>query len=170
MKLTHTIFVAILLAASVLTLSCCGILPDPFPSDSVMEATFNKHEAEFNRLVSMIKEDSPVDLVWPDRASAPSPNTVPNRVDVELPKERQKEYRTLFKRLGVRNMTRWRDTITLEAWENNNFVSSESKSYFYAESPPSPLVSSLEESSSTRDVSEYKHVRGNWYLHYSKSF
>ena len=136
-----------------------------------MESTFNKHEAAFNRLVSMIKEDSPVDYVTSDKASAPSPNTVPNTVDVELPKERQNEYRILFKRLGVRYMSRWYNgRITMEAWENNNFVSSESKSYIYTESPPSPLVSSLEESSSTMDVSEYKHIRGNWYLHYSKSF
>ena len=163
MKIAHIFFVVMLLAALASMLSCS----EARPSDSQMEQTLNKHEAEFNRLVSMFKEDSALESVSPDKAYS----SAQKKVEVELPKERMQEYRSLFKRLGLSYMSRGHDgSITMEAWTKSSFASSERKSYIYTESPPPSLDSSLDGLGKTWEGFAYKHVKGNWYLGFDRSF
>ena len=145
-----------------LSLGCVGI---GHPSDQVLEQRLESRKVDFEKLITMLKEDSDVvrlgdDFVFTDNNS--------NR---NLPEERLAEYRRLFRELNIKaGMHRDNaNTVRLIASSAGMFIASSEKSYVYSSVEPSPLVNSLDSVIRTNNGDQppvFKRVSGNWYLYY----
>ena len=135
------------------------------PSDKAMEENFRAHEADFNKLVTMLKEDSNVETV--DLQSAFTFD-VP-RQKLELPSQRLNEYRRLLRQINVKSVSRGETDFIFPAW-SSGLMLDKAKFYVYSEKPPSSLVDSLDKTAnlplSDGDIVGYKRISGNWYLKY----
>lgn len=140
------------------------------PSDRVLEERFRSRGADFNRLVSMFKEDSQLGEVTLEAAYLPyHPGSEKHKAN--LSPQRMIAYRSLIKSNGLTAIKRGtRGEIFLAAFE----VDMERwKGYVYAELPPSPLVSSLDDTkeifekpqAQSMTTSGYKRIADNWYLY-----
>ncbi|MEJ7577790.1 MAG: hypothetical protein WKF74_12400 [Pyrinomonadaceae bacterium] len=147
---------------SVLFLVGCG---SRHPSDQVLEQRLRSREAEFERIVAMLGEDSDVvrlsnDFVFMSEGSRRS-----------LSEERLSEYRRLFRELGIEaGMHRdGANTMRLIASSRGLLMVGSEKSYVYSSAEPSPLVESLDaviRKDGGDQAPVYKRVSGNWYLYY----
>lgn len=149
--------------------SCSAPLP---PSDKTMEEKFRVNEAEFNKFVKMLKEDSRIEDVNLEAAYGHGYD-----YKLPLPPERMNEYRRLIKQIGIKNasqtsrdkifFTVWRDTL---GWNITEKVRFRSKHYIYSESPQSPLFDSLDDAGklvdSNGNINAFKKISDNWYLAY----
>jgi hypothetical protein len=168
MKKFHLKKLPVILFA-LLTISCSA---HPPPSDKSMEEKFRVNEAEFNKFVKMLKEDSRIEDVNLDAAYGHGDN-----YKLPLPPERMNEYRRLIKQTGIKYASRtqrdrifftvWRDTL---GWNFTEKVRFRSKHYIYSESPQSPLFDSLDDASklvnSNGNINAFKKISDNWYLAY----
>ena len=137
----------------------------PMPSDKAMEENFRTHEADFNKLVTMIREDAEVKIV--DLESAYTFD-VP-RQKLELPPQRLSEYRRLLKQINVKSIYHGEMGISFLAWSGGTDMG-KAKYYVYSETPQTSLVDSLDNTSklphTSGDISASKKIGGNWYLSY----
>jgi hypothetical protein len=142
------------------------------PPDEILLENFRRHEADFNRLVSMSEVDSKViriadDFTWLDtNANWPRPDS-----EIGFSRERWGEYRRIFSTLGLsQGLLRPldTDTIYLIASSNGNLTSGSSKGYAYSIKPLSPLSDSLDHVAPElrNQQTLYKKLGANWYLFY----
>jgi len=142
----------------------CGL--SSHPSDEVLAQRLKSNEAEFNRLAAMLFEDSDIvrlcdDCVFLSEGS--------NR---QIPAERLREYRRLFKELGIEAGFH-RDGANavrlIASSKGGVLLPGSEKSYVYSKVEPSPLVDSLDKVVARNRGDQapiFRKLNGNWYLYY----
>jgi hypothetical protein len=166
-----------LLAAILLPNVACLTFPDrPHPSDDELLLVFNAHEAEFDQLELMCREDAHMSRVAPDftwkkdNVAWPRPES-----ELGITKERWDEYRELFTKLGIRDgLGNYQpDEARLFVNDRGLVTGGSSKGYAYLYKPPKHLQNSLDnfdfKNSNADGETAYRHIRGNWYLYYDVS-
>jgi hypothetical protein len=157
-----------------LVIGCSLAFDTPHPSDDSLIQNFQNHEADFELLVRMAKEDSHVvriasDFTWTDTNAAwPRPES-----ELGFSAERWDEYRRLFKKLelkaGILNYQP--DLVLLTASTQGLLTGGSGKGYAYSLKEPSPIVESLDNVSfkgSEKSMNfAYWKLKGNWYLFYN---
>ena len=150
----------------------CGFFSRP-PSDKTMEERFRSNEADFNKLITMFKEDKLFELT-PEAAYLRPPNDNDRGVKTELPPPRMEEYRRLLQQAGAGRVISTDQKIALYVFDGNvGWLESDyqSKSYVYAEKSPSPIVGSLDKKNDLPDndylIDAYKKIADKWYLNFS---
>jgi len=134
-------------------------------SDQELEDRLRSNEAEFNRLVLMLKEDSQLAEVNPKAAYLNSD------VEASLPEQRVAEYRALLSKLKVTTVFRREGTnnIYFAAWNKDDFLLGGSNEYFvYAEDVPAEkryMLESLNDLRRQTDAYAFKRIADRWYLH-----
>ena len=134
-------------------------------TDRGLEQRFRSHEADFSRLVQMLKED--VDFSRVNKEGAYKTNDVkatasPNRLE---------EYRGLISKLDLRSISRvaGTDRIYFALWNKPDFIMGGTNEYFvYAETLPADaqyLVESLDTIRTKTDAFAFKKIGDRWYLH-----
>jgi len=127
-----------------------------------MQENFFNNESDFDRLVTMFKCDRLPEI------SIKAGYVLSVNENYRLSQEQIDGYYYLMKKLGISEIIKGegnaRGIIYLTAWHKSGFVGASTKFYLFAESPPCPLVDSLDESSNG-DAHTCKHLKGNWYLH-----
>ncbi len=148
----------------------CG--DEKHPSDAVLELNFQKHETDFQRLVSMSNEDRHVVRIAGDFNWLDDDHSFPRNGPERGPsKERWDAYRSLFQELGIKyGLTRLEDrhVILFCASSTGMVPSATSKGYAYSETPLTPTTESLDAiPENLRDETIiYKSIAPNWYLYY----
>jgi hypothetical protein len=157
-EIRYFVFVAGVLMA----LSGCDTVAHP--SDAVLIERFYRHQADFEKLVTMLDQDR--DLV---RITAKNV-FLEKGATRQVPKERHDEYRRLLELLQLNGgIQRDKDGLILIASLKGIIIPNSSKSYLYALTEPSPLVESLDHVVSNNRGDQrpvYKRISGNWYLDY----
>jgi len=136
------------------------------PSDEVLAQRLKSNEAEFNRLAVMLFEDSDIvrlcdDCVFLSEGS--------NR---QIPDERLREYRCLFKELGLETGMHRDRTCSVRLIASSRggvFLPGSEKSYVYSKVEPSPLVDSLDKVIARNRGDQapiFRKLNDNWYLYY----
>lgn len=155
-------------------IGCSFAFDNPHPSDDSLIQNFQNHEAEFERLVRMAKEDSHViriasDFTWTDKNAAwPRPES-----ELGFSTERWNEYRSLFKKLDLKAgiLNYQPDLVYLTASTQGLLTGGSGKGYAYSLKEPSPIVESLDNVSfkgSEKSMNfAYRKLKGNWYLFYN---
>lgn len=150
----------------------CGFFSRP-PSDKTMEERFRSNEADFNKLITMYKEDKLFELT-PEAAYVEPANGNDRGVKTELPPPRMEEYRRLLRQVNAGHVIGTGRKVVLYVFEGNvGWLESDyqSKSYVYAEKPPSSIVVSLDRKNDLPDndylIDAYKKIADKWYLHFS---
>jgi hypothetical protein len=145
----------------------CWLLP--LTSDARLEAVFRRNKGDFETLVRMSNEDS--------RFRRISLEFTHPRDHAGFPQARWTEYRRLFKKLGLEaGITREGPptTIFFDATGRGFVFGEEIKGYVYSETPPSPLVKSLDHGIppevpvDPHGTWAFKVIEKNWYLYYSE--
>lgn len=156
----------VIFAASVLLLLILGGCQNPlnsYPTDSLLEERFRSHQIDFNRLADMFKEDAHLSRISPTAA------WVSYDVKASVPQQRFNEYRALFDKLKVKEIARGDPSgnFYILAWSKSDFIiGGSSKLYIYAETPPAPLVDSLDKlKNSGHDAYAFKKIADHWYMH-----
>lgn len=133
-------------------------------TDRELEERFRENEADFNRLVRMMKEDSELASV--------SHKTALLKTDVKasLSQQRFDEYRACLLKLQVTGVFRNRaEQIYFAAWNKDDFMIGGSNEYFvYAEAAPADeryIVQSLDELRKQTDAYAFRKIADRWYLH-----
>ncbi|HEV7683811.1 MAG TPA: hypothetical protein VGO68_16905 [Pyrinomonadaceae bacterium] len=142
------------------------------PLDQELEANFLKHEADFELLARMAKEDANVVRIAPDftwltnNAAWPRPQSA-----LGFTSDRWEAYRTLFSKLdlpaGIVNYQP--DTIMFLASTRGLVTGGSAKGYAYSIKDPVPIVESFENVSFKDSRIAYKRLKGHWYLFYEVS-
>jgi len=141
------------------------------PSDAVLEANFNKHEADFESLAQMSRADQKVvritsDFTWLDTNAAwPRPEA-----EWGFSKERWDQYRSLFKKLGLQDgIAREKDgEVTYFIASSKGLIThGTDKGYAYCKNEV-PTTESLDD---VRLLPKghsiaFKKLMGYWYLFY----
>lgn len=161
--LAKTKFAFFAMLASVFVAGC-GL--SGHPSDEVLAQRLKSNEAKFNRLAAMLFEDSDIVRLCDDCVF------LSEGASRQIPDERLREYRHLFKELGIEAGFH-RDganAVRLIAWSRGGaFLPGSEKSYVYSKVEPSPLVDSLDKVIS-RDRGDqspiFRKLGDNWYLYY----
>ncbi len=162
--LTLTVTLALISA-----LNCGG---KTHPSDAVLEMNFHKHEADFQRLISMPNEDRSVVVIAFDFNWLADDHSWP-RAGPErgLSKDRWDSYRALFQELGLKcGLTRWEDSniIALCSSAVGMVTSGTYKGYAYSEAELTPTAESLDAIPEIlkNEPVDYKSIAPHWYLYY----
>jgi len=156
---------------------------DPFnlnrahPSDDSLIANFQRHEGDFDKLVTMSNEDSKVIRIAYDFTRLEN-NWAWPRPDSELgfSKQRWDEYRALFDKLGLetglsRESDSKRPIIFMYASSKGMVNRGSSKGYAYSEHELMPVFASLNQNPveptkrQKHDV-VYRQIKPHWYLSY----
>ena len=145
----------------------------PHPTDSILEARFHQHEAEFDGLVDMSHADLKVvritsDFTWLEHNSAwPRPES-----ELGFSKERWNQYRALFKVLGldggILQETGGRVTYLISS-ASGLATHSTMKGYAYSMDELSPTAASLDKATSSMPQGHavvFKKLKNHWYLFY----
>ena len=145
------------------TMVACGLTSHP--SDQELEQQLRSHTAEFDKLVSMLREDS--DVVRLDSKHVFLSKTSKRTIS----EYRLNEYRRLFKKLGLEGgVHRYEsEVIRFIASTEGMFVPSSEKSFVHSTIELTPQVNSLDDVANQESTSQqpvYKKVFGNWYLYY----
>ncbi len=171
--------ISILIWLPILILAAC----DPFnadashPSDEELIRNFQKHEADFNKLVGMSNEDSKVIRIAPEFTRLKD-NWAWPRPDSELGFSRQRweEYKTLFHVLGLKSGLSREPSlegaiIFMTSSSKGMTFRGSSKGYAYSDREITPLLNSLDEDQSKLAKQRkhgvvYKRISDRWYLSY----
>lgn len=167
-----SIIITSLLVITTLGISCDLMFESRHPSDEALEKTFQTHEAEFDKLIGMVKENPKVvriahDFTWLDTNTAwPRPES-----ELGFSKERWNEYRHLFRELKLKggiNRPEHIDGVTfLMASTIGNVGGGSEKGYAYLTNVPSQLVESLDAVPTLKEyMPVYRKLKGNWYIYY----
>ena len=162
--------------------TACGVqdpfkLDKPHPADDSLIENFQKHEADFNKLVGMSNEDSKVIRIAPTFTRLEN-NWAWPRPDSELgfSKQRWDEYRVLFDKLGLQDgISRESDStgpvIFLTAFSKGMVNRGSSKGYAYSDHELKPVFPSLDQNPSELRKGErhgvvFRQIKSHWYLSY----
>jgi len=135
------------------------------PTDYTLEQNLRLHQADFDKLVSMLNEDKDILRISDE-------NVFFNEHSKHaLPQERLNEYRHFFKKLELEGGVHREGNNTLIFIASNRglLIPNSGKTYVYTLQPPSPIVDSLDDiiKSKTGDQTPiYKRLYGHWYLAY----
>ena len=135
------------------------------PTDDALLQNFAEHEADFERLLTMLRTDKKlerVDATW-TRPQAPS--------TIGVMPERIASYRKLFSTLGIpRGIYEFHDPerFTFVASARGLSVSGSAKGYAYLAGRPSVVVTNLDKywSPDGRSFTAHRHIKGSWYLYF----
>lgn len=135
------------------------------PNDEALLQRFRTHRQEFEQLLHMYQVDKGLGRV------APGFTRPANPAEVGVTKERIDEYRRLFIVLGLSAGIEGygeRDTVFFYASTQGLSVSGSSKGFAYLTKPPALMVDQLDgyRSPDGRSFSAFRHIEGNWYLHF----
>lgn len=148
---------------AVILMAACGA--GSHPPDEVLIERFNSHQADFEKLVTMLNEDPKLRRLTLERAYL-DPGGAP------LPKARMAEYSRLLKLLHLQDgVTRDYQGLHLIASHRGGVVPNSGKSYSYTLKEPSPLVDSLDAVIRQNSADQrliWRRIAGNWYLSYEK--
>ena len=141
------------------------------PSDKSMIEHFRAKEADFNKLLTMAREDKEIEKFTPEAVYKNTNDGKKDLLKTDIPSERIDEYHRLFQQTGVKGITKQADGgYSFDYWDGRpglDPIDSAFKYYLYAETPPAPLLDSLEDSSKLpKDDFAYKQISDNWYLAY----
>ncbi|MCM3874413.1 MAG: hypothetical protein ND895_27295 [Pyrinomonadaceae bacterium] len=134
-------------------------------TDRSLEERFRSHEAEFSRLVQMLKEDSEVSRVNNEGAYKA------NDIKATPSANRLEDYRGLLSKLDLISIFRdsGTDKIYFALWNKADWFMGGTNEYFvYAETPPAEeqyLVESLDKLRTQTDAFAFKKITDRWYLH-----
>ena len=149
-----------------LAVGCSSL--NPTPTDKSMEEKFRANEADFKKIVTMFREDK-LSRLRPDAAYTEPNGELNPAVKVELPVPRMEEYRRLLRQIGsdgMESMSNNQAIILYVFTGKGGWFSSDyrEKSYVYSETPPEPIVDSLDQDK-TKQIG-YKKITDIWYLKY----
>lgn len=172
----------LIFCVSFLALMALGCSNNP-PSDSAMEEKFHSQEADFKRLVTMIREDARIESVEEKGAyrltgsgKEPSQKTP----GPEITQERLDEYSRLLRQTGVKNIFRTDNKVVFIVWSDGDSFyernidpgTFQSKDYVYTEELPAPLINALDDPGKLpkgkNGNAGYKKITDNWFLYFLK--
>lgn len=142
------------------------------PSDDELIANFQRHEAQFERLVAMFQEDSELYAVSSPSAArrygSEGPLLVPENV---VSPERTQEYLQLVEEVGVLNFGKAEDRQFGEMWMlpvafEREIARTVIKGYVHSTHGRLPLVASLDDLPPMLQGPLFRRIRGDWYLYY----
>ena len=164
---------------SLLLIFCvrCDLVFDiPHPSDDSLIKNFQRHEADFDLLARMSREDSDLiriapDFTWTQKSAAwPRPES-----ELGFSRQRWDEYRSLFRKLDLEsgNLNYQPDLVLFLASTKGLVTGGSSKGYAYSVKEP-PLMGQNLDNYSFKDSKKdmnigYRKLKGNWYLYYEVS-
>lgn len=177
-----TLIVTCALVALACVWSCASSVSDAvgerraIPSDYWLSQHFTQGHDSFNRLVTMVQEDSEVvrvasDFTW---ARGPIGDAIRPGTEVGFTLQRWNEYRRLFKELGIEGGIAWRPedkprVIYFVMRSRGSVLSGTSKGYAFSQSPPTPLCESLDAlATDTSSGTCFKPIAGKWYLYFER--
>lgn len=142
-----------------------GCAESSHPTDDELLRNFTRHEADFERLLTMIRADRKlerVDDTW-TRPDDPS--------SIGVTSERIKSYRRLFSTLGIpRGFYAFHDPerFTFLASTRGLSVTGSAKGYAFLAENPTLIVTNLDThwSADGRSFTAYRHIKGSWYLYF----
>ena len=138
----------------------CGCSPQ---KDDELLSQFRQHKVAFESLVRMASEDH-LESLWQSETS--------KRTDL-----RAIEYKALFDKAGIDGVMRLKrkgeSEQTIEQtilFVKRQLFSTDRKSFVFSESPPAPLLRSLDMDRENVKpyASYYRHIDGNWYLEFQR--
>jgi hypothetical protein len=136
------------------------------PSDAAMLRHFDRHEGTFDTLIKMASIDKGLNRVDQDW-------TMPADVrGVGVSSERLADYRRLLHDAGTPRgfqISPDHDGFDFFFWLRGSAISADTdKGFAYRTTPPPGTVQSLDgiRADSGKELTAYRHIRGNWYLLY----
>ena len=143
----------------------CSSLRVP-PTDKSMEEKFRANGADFNKLITMFREDK-LSQLTPETAYIELSGNSDRAIQTELTPLRMEEYRRLLRQVGAEGIDTMNQAIILYVFTNKGeWVSQDyrEKSYVYSQTPLSPIVGSLDQNENPHIG--YKKISDDWYLRY----
>lgn len=165
----ETVVNAIILVLVLFLTGCNSPSESHHPSDEQLIQNFQRHEADFNKLLGMAADDARVvritkDFTWLDNnMSWPRPDS-----ELGFSRERWDDYRKLFKELdltsGINRRQDIANVVFLVASDEGAALRGTEKGYAYSPKEPHSLVESLDRINvPVRNmVPIYKRLKGNW--------
>lgn|SRR5215469_11500009 len=115
--------------------------------DAKLRDSFYANQGDFNKLMSMSKQDRPLIRIRDDLTLMQTDSGVKKNVGLTV--DRWQEYRVLFKKLGLKEGLERTDTVPsallLFSYCEGSTIDADCKGYAYSEEPLSPLMASLDE-------------------------
>ena len=136
------------------------------PSDEALAERLRSSELAFNRLAAMLFADSDIVRLSDQHVFLVEGS---NR---QISDERLREYRSLFKELGIEagfHRDRGNALRLIASSKGGVFLPGSAKSYVYSRVEPSPMVDSLDKVMAGNRGDQapiFRKLGGNWYLHY----
>jgi hypothetical protein len=168
---------ALCVCASALFMGACAV-GRSHTSDSKLEQTFHRHEAEFEALLADVQADKnlktiqPDSLIYADHLLNVSENDLSALERLGLTGERWLGYQKQLRRLGLAGgVLKGEGRVEFRADPGSIFNGDSYKGYEYTPTPPQHLKSNLDRyriADSEKDESGwsvYKPLKGHWYLH-----
>jgi hypothetical protein len=134
----------------------CGCSPQ---KDDELLSQFTQHRVALEALVRMASDDH-LESLWRTQVS--------ERSDL-----RAREYGALFDKTGIDGIMRLKRKGESEQtilFVKSPLFSDERKDFVFSESPPAPLLQSLDMNRNNVKpyASYYRHIDGNWYLQFQR--
>ncbi len=147
------------------------------PFDSMLEANFYQHEADFEKLIQMSNEDAKVVRIAPTFTRLDTNWAWPRpHSELGFSKKRWDEYRHFFKKLGLKaGLDRDGEApdviVFLPVSMTGMVTGGDEKGYAYSTKEPCPLLDSLDDTEHIHAKVEslqpaFKRLKGNWYIYY----
>lgn len=133
-----------------------------FPSDEMMIAHFRANKGDFERLLSMFRNDKELARIGEDFTDP---------AVIVIRQERLREYRNLLKQLDIYSLggSTEKDFVKLHSHSVGLSISGRAKGYVYSEEIPRLVVDDLDAYFAKHKRSSftaYRSIEGNWYLFY----
>lgn len=150
-----------------------GCLGGGHPSDADLRQKFAAKQADFERVVGLLRVDATMTRVAPDflRATGHWDAAAQGWIeDAAITPMRWEEYRALFRRLGVEQGVGANEKRTYVQFMISNeglSIGGSSKGVAYCESPPEPLVENLDTPQRPGKAgAAYVRLTERWYLYF----
>jgi hypothetical protein len=148
------------------------------PSDDTLRTRFLTHRVDFERLVAMANEDNRLTRIAPDFTWLDD-NVAWPRKDVGISKERWKDYRKIFRRLGAsEGILKGTDPtrIIFPITSRGLVPAGSEKGLVYSQASLNPVLQSLDERPPDKlwdgldrsHVLVYKPIENHWYIYYQQ--
>lgn len=142
------------------------------PSDDELIANFQRHEAQFERLVAMAQQVPELEGITSPRAARKYGESGPLfQPEGVVPQERTQEYLQLVEEVGVLNFGKAEYRQFGEMWMlpvafEREIARTVIKGYVHSTHGRLPLVASLDDLPPMLQGPLFRRIRGDWYLYY----
>ena len=145
-----------------------------FHPDIDFKLQFYEHEADFEKLVAMAREDPQMTRIAEDFTWLDTDVSWP-RDNIGISNERWDEYRKLFRKVGAHDGIVNRPDISQVIFlivEQGIVPAGQAKGIVYSYKPVIPVLSSLDRRppwemyDSKGDITAYTRITGNWYIYF----